>query len=265
MYESVRINEQEAVLSMNIFFLKMTHVYEPGDVEVKKARRRRGMQKRRVGVPPVDQNETTVAVMTRDKATTPEKPQVKRRVTQSDANLDNANVNNNKSKSAAAPRDSNNKVRLNASIPLSRSNQNQKAVGPVSSKVHRAVTDAVTSPQRNMTAQSYPIPSPTSAPVSESSSPQPPLYISLGDIKEATAEILRSYSGVVIIANVGAWYNSRERFRKELPVSLCRCSDSGSIVVVVQYTYWCVYLFTHYYIKDAILYVRTVGVNKLVE
>ena len=169
------------------------------------------MQKRRVG-PQMERNERPIALDAKDKF------RIKRRVTQMDRKFDN---NNSSKIKAVVPREGS-KARFNATIPLGRSNQNQKAVAATSNKVQRVATDTVASSQRNLTDSSpYPNPSPTSYPTFESSlsTSESPLFISLGDIKEATAEILRSYSGVVIIANVGAWYNSRERFRKELPVN----------------------------------------------
>eukprot|EP01036_Dinobryon_divergens_P022067 gene22067-30301_t len=223
-------NEQKTLLSMSIFFLKMVHIFEPGDLEMKKkVRRRRSMQKGRVG-PQIDRNERLIALEARDNVRS------KRRVTQIDrkydnvnSNNDNNNNNNNKIK-VVAPRDGN-KARVNATIPLSRSNQNQKSTTVTSSsKIQRSASDTSASSQRNLTDLSpYPSLPPTSYPVidSSSSASESPLYISLGDIKEATAEILRSYSGVVVIANVGAWYNSRERFRKELPEFINWLNDLG--------------------------------------
>jgi hypothetical protein len=211
---------------MSIFFLKMVHIFEPGDLEMKKkVRRRRSMQKLRVG-PQMDRNGRLNALEGRENFRS------KRRVTEIDrkydnvnSNNDNENNNNNNKIKVVASRDGN-KARFNATIPLSRSNQNQKSIAVVSSKIQRSATgtDTLASSERNLTDLTpYPSLPPTSSPVfdSSSSASESPLYISLGDIKEATAEILRSYSGVVIIANVGAWYNSRERFRKELPVNYC--------------------------------------------
>lgn len=45
-----------------------------------------------------------------------------------------------------------------------------------------------------------------------------PLSLTLGSIQERVENLLnRSRNGVVLIFNVGVWYNSRELFRKELP------------------------------------------------
>ena len=52
--------------------------------------------------------------------------------------------------------------------------------------------------------------------------------MSLETVQEQMMEIVSMYpSGVVVIANIGVWYNSRERFRRELPLFLKWLSDLG--------------------------------------
>lgn len=63
-------------------------------------------------------------------------------------------------------------------------------------------------------ANSFSNPTPTAVPVNIA-----PIFITLDDIKDAVVDISRHYSGLVVVANTGAWYNSREKFRKELPVN----------------------------------------------
>lgn len=52
--------------------------------------------------------------------------------------------------------------------------------------------------------------------------------MTLETAKKEVNELIKLYKGVVIIANVGVWYNSREQLRKDVPEFLSWLDDVGS-------------------------------------
>ena len=240
----------KSLLSLSILFLKITHIIEPAELAWKKSRRRRSMQKRNT----LKYNGDKVTTVTVTKEPVSIVKVTKQTVTQKQAisplKRNNSNSNNVNNSILLANRQNNNALRYNYTVPktkrsnltdisrlkmmksLTKPSQtdklksislylNSKKQSDISQNVKS--TNNVSLPRiKRAVSEEFVPPDPSAAPTSSPT----PLFVSINDIKEAVADIASHYNGLVIIANVGAWYNSREKFRKELPV---RTNNYGTI------------------------------------
>jgi len=208
---ALHVGRQAFERSLSVLFLKMTHIIEPAELERRRKATRRRVRKELESRGKTDKGKSQQQQKNSSKNS---------KLTSLDGRINITNGNaSNSTKRNTVERKGRSMSPKNTTA-FSNSNQavkTKKVKRLISSSSPPTEIDSNTSSSSSLEPLASEESSPTAAPT-----PSAPLFISLDDIKDAVVDISRYHSGLVVVANVGAWYNSREKFRKELPVFITK-------------------------------------------